>query len=1297
MDSPNPSSSSPMRVLARPPNPTPPQPTSTATLTPPIPPSSSSPPPQNGVVVVGFIGRRRGDVTQLINRILDANVFGSGNFDKNLCFEKVGIGEEVKQWFDCRGISYFHEDEKGILYLQFSSTRCPAVEDFSDFSSSSSSGFDSLLEEREFGDVQGMLFMFSVCHVVIFIQEGSRFDTQILKKFRILQAAKHAMAPFARSQTTPSSTSRSHHSSSSSRTSVLGTMSNNHSPGRNSGILSRNASAISFMSGLGSYTSLFPGQCTPVILFVFLDDFSDVNSGSNTEESIDTSSLNQSSSLSSLARPSLPMKGSGPVVVLARPVSKSEGGFKKKLQSSLEAQIRFSIKKCRTLTSSETSHAGSRSGAISNSAPLFSLDASKAVALCDRSSNQRGESLDFATGLVESVLSGKATSDSLLLESHSQSATKEDILSVKEFIYRQADILRGRGGLVTNTNSGSAAGVGMVAVAAAAAAASAASGKTITTPELPSMDIWLSSSQLILCGILSAKRGYIIEPENSKRNPCQKNTVAPAVEGIVPRVADPLEIAVSCLENGKGLNTKFSTLWCQRALPAAKEVYLNDLPACYPTSKHEEQLEKALCAFCSMVKGPAVQNFMKKLEDECTSIWSSGRQLCDAVSLTGKPCMHQRHDVKTDGLLSSDGVKPHSSGFVFLQACACGRSRRLRSDPFDFETANITSNCFADCDNLLPALQLPQVKNAGPIQSLSWSLIRVGGARYYEPSKGLLQSGFCATQKFLLKWTIFLEKPKRQNCSLASDPQQGSVSTKLLNEFIAGGDIKKSGASQMNIKESQSGNEIQKEPPSQNNPSDEKKINFGRGIPNFTMRKPFSEVVAGSAAAVSGFPPLQSRKLPSVGSEKGMKQSSARDGDEERVNHTADYQQSKKSEDITAVQDTVNGNGIGVNGYADGNPILQIGSNVVPVNMNTGEKVKLNNSLKNVIVYVGFEHECPNGHRFILTPEHLKELGSSYSLSEESHIPSSAENSDNKMANPSKLSKNGGHGKAHRNSNGMNTSAVRKVRNLDKTKEIAANSNHYLDEVAQFSGAGNEQNSVKDLAESLYAVGLNDGAFSLLNRNLPIYMNCPHCRTSKKKKDRPTTKFAGTISQLQRIFLVTPPFPVILVTCPVIQFETSCLPPSVLDREQKLEFSFGCPVILPPESFLSLRLPFVYGLQMADGSLQSLRPFEHHPELTAWITKDVYEESSSLKDKDSHNRTSKWLVPELENAIASRNLYEASVQLQYPGKIWAVALDMVQDKSKLPWEVFSSQALPHNCFNHSLKSLLRPDLSHCEG
>lgn len=40
--------------------------------------------------------------------------------------------------------------------MQFSPTICPAL------SSSSDSGFDSVLEEREFGDLQGLLFMFSV-------------------------------------------------------------------------------------------------------------------------------------------------------------------------------------------------------------------------------------------------------------------------------------------------------------------------------------------------------------------------------------------------------------------------------------------------------------------------------------------------------------------------------------------------------------------------------------------------------------------------------------------------------------------------------------------------------------------------------------------------------------------------------------------------------------------------------------------------------------------------------------------------------------------------------------------------------------------------------------------------------------------------------------------------------------------------------------------------------------------------------------------------------------------------------
>ncbi|XP_062105153.1 uncharacterized protein LOC133816861 [Humulus lupulus] len=1227
MEPPNPiSSSSSVRVLIRPPSsPTPTSSSSSTSQTAPLPSPipTSLPPSSDGVVVVGFIGRRPDITTHLLNRIVDSNIFGSGSLDENLRIDK----EELREWFKWRRISYYHERQRGVLFLHFSSNLCPA---FDDGVLESGWGFDLVMEEHEFGDLQGMLFLFSVCHVIIYVQEGSRFDIQLLKKFRVLQAAKHALAPFVRSQATPGFSSRP--PSSSFRPTTSAPASNNSSPGRSRSILNRNGSAVSLMSGLGSYTSLFPGQCTPVLLFVFIDDFYDLpNSSSNAEETTDGSSHNQSSSLSSLTRSNMPAKVSSPVVVLARPASKSEGGSRKKLQSSLEAQIRFLIKKCRTLSGTETSHSGSKSGGISSSVPLFSLDATRSVVLLDRTGNHKGESLEFATDLVEDVLNGKATPDSLLFESHGQNANKDDITSLKEFIYRQSDILRGKGALVTNSNSGSAAGVGMVAAAAAAAAASAsaASGKTFTTPELPNIEVWLSSSQLILHGVLSAKGGCLEEIEISKRKSRVRNATPQSLEGIASKSIDPLDIAVSWLESGKGLNAKFSTLWCERSLPAAKEVYLKDLPACYPTSQHEAHLKKALQAFYSMVRGSATQHFAKKLGDECTSIWKSGRQLCDAVSLTGKPCKHQRHDLQTGELVSEAGLKLHCSGFVFLHACACGRSRRLRLDPFDFESANITSNCFPDCDKLLPALQLPKIFNEGPVHPSSWSLIRIGGARYYEPSKGLRQSGFSATQRFLLKWEIILESRKGQNGSTAAAVHQGSVTKSNIDpkfEPNVSTDINSAAGVRLYSGEVQSVVENQRKP-SESTILDEKKISFGRGLPNFTMRKAFSEVVAGSAAGDSGFPPLEQRKQQSSRLDRTVKQSRTGDLSAE---HIAVNQGPQMSEGPSSALDA--SNEINNNGSTMGDPYLRIGSYVVPVNRNSGERIKKNLSVKHVTAYVGFEHECPHGHRFLLNPEHLNDLGTLYQL-EESQIPS-VETSYQSPRNPSKLSNNGLRGKVHPASNRNNATSTRKGRNMDKSKEQATNGYPNLDKQAQLIVSEKEQKQnhmsfgvstvhdfVKDVRGSLDSINIDeDGhAFSMLNRNLPIYMNCPHCRLSKNNEEQSKVKFAGRISQLQRIFVVTPSFPVALATCPLIQFEASSLPPSVSDREQKLQFSLGCEVLLPPESFLTLRLPFVYGVELEDGNSHSLKYFEHQPEATAWITKGTALQIVSKRNSIGHH------------------------------------------------------------------------------
>ncbi|KAL9243935.1 hypothetical protein vseg_017767 [Gypsophila vaccaria] len=1181
---PNPTSSTSMRVLTRPPpSPPPPQ------LHPQPPQQPPQPPPSpTGVVVVGFIGRRQADVAELLNRILDAQIFGSIRpLDTPL---RLPEDDGVNEWFDRRRISYYHDRDKGVVFLQSSSL----ILEFDDDS--------VVVDDREFGDLQAMLFMFTVCHVIIYIQEGSRLDTQILQTLRVLQSAKHALAPFLRSHSILPSSGRP--SLSSSRP-TQATSSKSPSPRRGSSIANQNNSPVSIMSGLGLSPALFPGQCTPVTLFAFVDDFSEmVNSSAAAEEPNDASKSSHSGP-SSLVRSNQSMKGS--IVVLSRPANKSKSSLTKKLLSSLETQIRFLIKKCRVLTSSEnSSHTGSRSGGISGSVPLLTLDSSRAVVILDSSGVRRGSSLDFATSLVDDVVSGKITSDTLLTESHCQSGLKEDILTLKEFVNRQADILRGKGGLVT------AAGVGMIAVAAAAAAAaSAASGRPTTIPELPDLEMWLSSSHLILKGILLGKPSSLDEIDAIRRRFRPRNGVPPPVEGGATKTADSPDIAVSILDSGTGINRKFSNLWCQRALPAAKEVYLKDLPPCYPTSQHQAQLEKALLAFFSIVKGPSVQEFAKKLQDECLSIWMSGRQLCDAISLTGKSCMHQKHDIENDGLAVEAMGKEHNSGLVYLHACACGRSRKLRADPFDFEAANIKFNTFLDCDNLLPMLQLPNMNDNRPFP---WTVVRLGGSRYYEPSKGLLQAGFSPREKFLLRWTIVVEHDKPPSVSFANALRQGSSCSKVdLKKVSAEAeDAKKRSRALPHPGEVQTGVEGQGKAISISH--SENKISFGRGLPNLTMKKAFSEVVAGSNSCISAFPPLQPKAQLLYGLGKGGKKTSAKGTSIVQTNiSSGDSQVSWKSEE-TSSAGSQNSKATS-NSHVDGNPQLQIGRNVIPpsvddasksleVNVDDGGKTRFSPTCRHFVVYVGFEHECPRGHRFILSPEILNQLGQPHGPPEESLVSRPVEHSNRKHRGPMKLSKSDGHNKTPGLSNG-NTVDMEKISNLKlptegTTGDPAENgSSHLFNPLEQTTYS---LKFVADIQQNPHSMNLNDNgpAFSLLNRNIPIYLKCPHCSTSKNK-DTQNLKFAGTLSQLQRIFVVTPPFPIVVAANPVVHFEGSHQAIGATNLEQPLRFSSGCQVILPPESFISIRLPFVYGTEVDSKGLIPLRPREHEPELTAWI------------------------------------------------------------------------------------------------
>ncbi|KAL3618715.1 hypothetical protein CASFOL_037377 [Castilleja foliolosa] len=279
---------------------------------------------------------------------------------------------------------------------------CPVTEE--GFSDSRVGRTEPVFEDQELGDLQGLIFMFSGVSLNNTCSRGFTIQHSNVERFRVLQAAKNTMAPFIKSQNRLPATSRAPRYAVNSQVPISGPSPKNPSPGKTRGIINRNASATTLMSGLGSYTSFLPGQCTPVVLFVFLDEFTETHASSNIEEAA---------------------KGLGPVVVLARPANKLESGLRKKLQSSLEAQIRFLIKKCRTLSGSEN---GLRSsGLLTGLAPLFSLDSSRAVLLDDSRSCQSGESLEFAIGLVQDVLDGKATPDSLLLENDRQQ--NDDIAS----------------------------------------------------------------------------------------------------------------------------------------------------------------------------------------------------------------------------------------------------------------------------------------------------------------------------------------------------------------------------------------------------------------------------------------------------------------------------------------------------------------------------------------------------------------------------------------------------------------------------------------------------------------------------------------------------------------------------------------------------------------------------------------------------------------------------------------------------------------------------------------------------
>lgn len=118
------------------------------------------------------------------------------------------------------------------------------------------------------------------------------------------------------------------------------------------------------------------------------------------------------------------------------------------------------------------------------------------------------------------------------------------------------------------------------------------------------------------------------------------------------------------------------------------------------------QLAQAKRIFSQHARGPACEKYIKQLEEDCVRVWKAGRQLCEAISLTGNPCVNEvgikselymtyhflpdcTLSLQLHRLLESVEIeekdlpeKPHCSQLKTKAACNCGRKQAERDDPF---------------------------------------------------------------------------------------------------------------------------------------------------------------------------------------------------------------------------------------------------------------------------------------------------------------------------------------------------------------------------------------------------------------------------------------------------------------------------------------------------------------------------------------------------------------------------------------------------------------------------------------
>jgi len=179
--------------------------------------------------------------------------------------------------------------------------------------------------------------------------------------------------------------------------------------------------------------------------------------------------------------------------------------------------------------------------------------------------------------------------------------------------------------------------------------------------------------------------------------------------------------AMMTLRDDMETEIMFSELRCKKILPTAISAYTDGLPPHYTAEYHNAKLLGAMSMYSMQARGPASEKFAEVLAAECTNYWQSGRQMCEEISLTGNHCTARRHTLPgQDNMLEVGNTKKilptmqHISGVQYIAACNCGRRQANREDPFKLVDANYNfyQQLEEDCCKDLEHVSFPEYSPA---------------------------------------------------------------------------------------------------------------------------------------------------------------------------------------------------------------------------------------------------------------------------------------------------------------------------------------------------------------------------------------------------------------------------------------------------------------------------------------------------------------------------------------------------------------------------------------------------------